>query len=127
MKPKPWNRRLLESTRGRVISLLRRSEHTVNELALALGLTDNAIRGHLASLERDGLVRPKGTRRGAHKPTVTYALTPEAEHLFPRPYGPLLRTLLDVLAERLPAESVDDVARAAGRRLAAQYRASPPG
>src|SRR5437764_1870524 len=100
MKPRAWNRRMLESTRGRIISLLRRDEHTVSELAQALGLSDNAIRGHLASLERDGLVRPIGTRRGAHKPTVTYAPTAEAEDLFPRPYGLLLRTILDVCTER---------------------------
>ena len=33
-------------------------------LADALGLTDNAVRAHLFAVERDGLVRPSGTRRG---------------------------------------------------------------
>jgi predicted ArsR family transcriptional regulator len=127
MNPRAWNRRFLESTRGRIVALLRESERTVNELAGALGLTANAIRNHLASLERDGLVRRQGVRRGAYKPHTTYALTPDAEHLFPRPYEPLLRALLDAMADRLPPEAADETARAAGHRLAANYPPAPPG
>src|SRR5437763_1629507 len=70
--------RFWTSTRGQLLILLRRGIDTVNDLAAAIGLTDNAIRSHLTALERDGLVRPSGTRRGPRKPTVTYALTPEA-------------------------------------------------
>ena len=43
-------RRFLESTRGQVVLLLRRGARTVEELAQALGLTDNAVRSHLAAL-----------------------------------------------------------------------------
>jgi predicted ArsR family transcriptional regulator len=56
--------RFLETTRGRVLAHLRRGPATVEELAQALGLTDNAIRPHLTALERDGLVRQTGVRRG---------------------------------------------------------------
>jgi predicted ArsR family transcriptional regulator len=48
------NQRFFASTRGRIVTLLRRSSHTVEELAQALDLTDNAVRAHLATLERDG-------------------------------------------------------------------------
>src|SRR5438067_2004438 len=92
--------RFWASTRGQILDLLRRGTETVNDLAAALGLTDNAVRAHLTALERDGLVRPSGTRRGPRKPTVTYALSPEAEQLFPKEYGPILRQLLDVLKDR---------------------------
>src|SRR5690349_9974995 len=47
-----WNRRLLASTRGRILSVLRRGGVTVNELADATGLTDNAVRAQLTALER---------------------------------------------------------------------------
>src|SRR3954469_5458853 len=87
------------STRGRMVLLLRSGNRTVNELAEVLGLTDNAIRAHLTALGRDGLVRPSGTRPGPRKPNVTYDLTPEAEHLFPKVYGPVLLRFLDVLKE----------------------------
>src|SRR5438094_6657293 len=119
MKPNAWGRRFLQSTRGRIVTLLWQAERTASELAQALGLTTNAVRTHLAALERDGLVRPQGVRRGAFRPTATYALTPEAEHLLPRPYKPLLRAVLDALTERLPDAAVDQVVRAACRHMAA--------
>src|SRR5918911_2480444 len=59
-----FNKRFMETTRGQIVALLRRGTRTVEELAQALGLTDNAVRGHLATLERDGLARPAGVRRG---------------------------------------------------------------
>jgi predicted ArsR family transcriptional regulator len=111
--------RFFASTRGQVATLLRHGDRTVEELATALGLTDNAVRAHLATLERDGLVRQTGLRRGASKPASTYALTPAAERLFPKAYGTLLRMLLDVLAERLPPSAVDDAVREVGHRVAA--------
>jgi predicted ArsR family transcriptional regulator len=57
MKVTGWRTRILKSTRGRILDLLRAKEQTVNELAAALELTDNAVRAHLLSLERDGLAR----------------------------------------------------------------------
>jgi predicted ArsR family transcriptional regulator len=38
--------RFFESTRGRIVTLLRRTAMTTEELAKALGLTDNAVRAH---------------------------------------------------------------------------------
>jgi predicted ArsR family transcriptional regulator len=111
--------RFFASTRGRVTTLLRHGDRTVEELAQALGLTDNAVRAHLATLERDGLVRQAGLRRGTSKPAYAYALTPAAERLFPKAYGTLLRMLLDVLSERLPPSAVDDAVREVGHRVAA--------
>jgi predicted ArsR family transcriptional regulator len=111
--------RFFASTRGQVTMLLRHGDRTVEELAQALGLTDNAVRAHLATLERDGLVRQSGLRRGTSKPAYAYALTPAAERLFPKAYGTLLRLLLDVLAERLPPSAIDDALRDVGHRVAA--------
>src|SRR3982750_4494447 len=100
MKSTRGDERFWASTRGRIILLLRRGSGIVNELAGALGLTNNAVRTHLTALERDGLVRPSGTRPGPRKPHITYDLTPEAGRLFPRVYQPLLHHLLEVLRER---------------------------
>src|SRR5215211_7979159 len=115
--------RFFASTRGQVTALLRHGDRTVEELATALGLTDNAVRAHLVTLERDGLVRQSGLRRGTSKPAYAYALTPAAERLFPKAYGTLFRLLLDVLAERLPPSAVDDALRDVGHRVAG---AQPP-
>jgi predicted ArsR family transcriptional regulator len=114
-----WDRRFFESTRGQIVTLLRRSGRTVDELAEAVGLTDNGVRGHLATLERDGIVRQRGTvSRGGGKPAYVYELAPEAEGLFPKAYSPVLRRLLDVMAERLGPEETETLLRAVGRRIA---------
>src|SRR5947209_18194623 len=122
MKGTHGDERFWSSTRGRIILLLRRGSRTVNELAEVLGLTNNAVRIHLTALGRDGLVRQSGTRPGPRKPHVIYDLTLEAEHLFPRVYGPILHHLLDVLKERTSPEELDEVLRVVGHRIAAEYR-----
>src|SRR3712207_399437 len=119
------NERFFESTRGQVVTLLRRSDHTVEELAQALGLTDNGVRAHLAVLERDGIVRQRGSVRrssGGGKPAYVYELTQEAEDLFPKAYEPALRRLLDVLSERLGSEESDVLLRTVGQIGRASYR-----
>src|SRR6478672_1043060 len=119
-----WDQRFLTSTRGRIVALLRRASSTVDELARALGLTDNAVRAHIATLERDGLVEQRGIRRGASKPAYAYELTPAAEQLFPKAYEPILGQLLSVLAERLPPAEFEHLLRTIGHRLAAEHIAS---
>lgn len=115
------NTRFFASTRGKIVALLRRAGRTVEELAQALDLTDNAVRAQLAALERDGLVQQQGRRRSSSKPASIYMLTPGAEELFPKAYAPVLRQLLEELTERLPAEEVEAALRSTGRRLAAQW------
>ena len=121
-----WNRRFFSSTRGRIITLLRRSSHTVEELAQALELTHTAVRAHLAALERDGLVQQRSERRGSGKPSSVYDLAPAAEDLFPKSYGQLLDQLLEVLPGRMTTEEVETLLREVGRRMAAQWKI-PPG
>ncbi|HSH39122.1 MAG TPA: ArsR family transcriptional regulator [Chthoniobacterales bacterium] len=119
MKPTtPWSERFLASTRGKLITLLRTGQRTVNDLAEGLGLTDNAVRAHLVSLERDGLVRASGHRPGLRKPHVVYELTPATEHLFPKSYGPLLNQLLTVLEENSSPKEVERLLREVGVRAA---------
>ena len=115
------NPRFFASTRGKMVTLLRRTSRTVEELAQALDLTDNAVRAQLATLERDGLVHQHGKRRSSSKPASVYDLTPAAEELFSKAYDPVLRQLLDELNERMTAEEVEALLRATGRRLVAQW------
>jgi predicted ArsR family transcriptional regulator len=113
--------RFLDSTRGQVVSRLRCADQTVEDLAASLGLTPNAIRLHLQRLEIDGMVTVVRTRRpdGAGKPAQVYGLAPGAEQRFSRAYAPVLGALLDVLAERMDPEAIEEVTREAGRRIAA--------
>lgn len=112
------NARFFASTRGKIVILLRRANRTVEELAQALALTDNAVRAQLATLERDGLIRESGRRPSGSKPASVYTLTPAAEDLFPKAYGLVLNQLLQELNERMATGEVEAVLRATGRRLA---------
>lgn len=114
------DKRFFESTRGQIVTILRSSACTVEELAAKLDLTDNAVRAHLLSLERDGLVRQSGLRRGPRKPHFTYALTPEADALFPKAYDALLNQLIAVLKNRLRPPEIEEVLREVGRAVAAE-------
>src|SRR4051794_13686712 len=96
----PWDQRFFTNKRGQIISLLRQANRTVEELAKALGLTNSGVRTHLAVLERDRIVRQRGTVSSSSggKPAHLYELTPEAEDLFSKAYKPMLRELLAILA-----------------------------
>ena len=121
-----WQRLVGASSRGRVVALLRRGDRSVEELARALGLTDNAVRAQLALLERDGVVRAPGIRRegAVGKPATLYGLGRGTSSLFSTAYAPLLSAVLAELGERLPTRQVDAVLRGAGRRLALEVPAS---
>ena len=111
--------RFFESTRGQIVTILRSSACTVEDLAEKLNLTDNAVRAHLATLERDGLVRQSGLRRGPRKPHFTYVLTDEADKLFPKAYDALLNQLIAVLKNRLSPAEIEGLLREVGRAFAA--------
>lgn len=118
MTPIKLHSDLLESSRSRIIGVLRRGHLTVDEIAAELAVTGNAVRAQLAAMERDGLVRASGLRRGATRPSRTYELTPELEHLLSRAYIPLLTQLVRLFAAREPAAKFDRIMREAGRGVA---------
>ena len=124
MKRTKFDRRFFDSTRGRLVTLLRGTTKTVNELAEELELTDNAVRAHLLSLERDGLIKQSGIQRGTRKPHFAYQLTEEAEQLFPKAYDALLNQLIAVLKGRLTPAALEEVLREVGRSLARAQAAS---
>lgn len=118
-----WNESFSRTTRGRILGLLRRGARTVDELATELELTANAVRAQLATLERDGLVRPRGLRRsGAGKPPQVYALAAEAERMFfSSACAPFLEQFLGAASARLEAGELTALMRSVGRGLAAAH------
>jgi predicted ArsR family transcriptional regulator len=121
MKNIGWRERLFKSTRGKILDLLHARECTVNELAEELHLTDNAVRAHLASLERDRLVAQSGFRPGIRKPHTTYALGAEAEQLFPKAYGRLVSLLMSIFSRQVEPRNLRAGMRAAGRKVAQEH------
>ncbi|MBA4182558.1 MAG: ArsR family transcriptional regulator [Acidobacteria bacterium] len=124
MKGTKFGRNFFNSTRGRILDLLRVGVGTVDELSRGLELTDNAVRAHLATLERDGLVEQRGLQRGLRKPHFAYRLTDEAERLFPKAYHTLLNQLLVVLKLRLKPKELQSILREVASALAAGQNTS---
>jgi DeoR family transcriptional regulator, suf operon transcriptional repressor len=120
MAPLRLHNQFFETTRGRVVGILRRGAATVDEVAKAMGVTENAVRVQLAAMERDGLVRRGTQRRGVTRPANVYELTPQVEQLLSQAYIPMLRELMRLFATRLPASEFTAVLREAGHDLGVQ-------
>lgn len=123
-----WKRHFGETTRGRIVALLRRGARSVEDLAAELGLTDNAVRAQLATLQRDGVVAAVGVRREGTvgKPATEYGIAPGAGTIFSSAYAPVLRALLDVLEERHSRQELVSLMRSVGRRIAPDTAAKGP-
>lgn len=114
-----WVERLTGETTAKLLHLLRRSRQTITALADALHLTDNAVRTHIAALERDGIVEHVGSQRDTGgKPARVYGLTGEGEELFPKAYALVLTELVDEIARVDGLERATALLQAVGRRAA---------
>ena len=109
---------LLDSSRGRIVTLLQRGGLTVDDIASQLGLTANAVRAQMTAMERDGVVRRVGRRPGTTRPSHVFELTPEVEQLLSEAYVPFLTQLVRLFANALPSQQVDRLMRDVGRGLA---------
>ena len=72
---------------------------TVDELGQGLGVTRTAIRQHLASLMRDGLVPPGETRASGGRPKQLFLLTEKGREAFPRHYSWFAQLLIEAMAQ----------------------------
>lgn len=118
--PELLRRQLLDTTRGRIVTLLRGAGLTADDIASKLGLTRSAIRVQMTAMERDGVVQRVGKRPGPTRPSYIFALTPEVDQLLSKAYIPLLTHLVAVFAEALPARQVETLLRLTGTRLAGE-------
>lgn len=115
-----WVEMLTGETQARLLSLLRRSHQTINGLASALGLTDNAVRLHISTLERDGLVTDVGLdRETGGKPARRYGLTRTGEELFPKAYALVLNGVIEEIVRSEGRARATAVLEAVGRRVGA--------
>jgi predicted ArsR family transcriptional regulator len=119
----PTNRQSSDdTTRGRLRSLLREGIWTVDDLAARLDLTDNAVRFHLATLEREGSVARTGVQRhsGAGQPATLYSLTAAADEAFSRAYAPVLAAVVEELHVTMSGTQLTAFLERVGERLAAE-------
>ena len=119
-------KQLLDTSRGRIVTLLQRGALTVDDVASKVRLTPNAVRAQITAMERDGVVRRVGRRPGTTRPSQLFELTPEVEQLLSQAYIPLLMHLVGVFADGLPARQVDTLLRQAGKSLANELALGRP-
>ena len=125
--PNHWFRRLLAGSRGRIVDELRRGPATINELGERLGLSANALRSHLASLERDHLVLAEPVQTATvGKPPLRYRLTEQVGSLTPKAYDAVLDVLLTVARERVGPQRYGQILRDAAQRIAGERQAEGP-
>ncbi|MGH9949295.1 MAG: helix-turn-helix transcriptional regulator, partial [Pyrinomonadaceae bacterium] len=118
MKATKFGKNFFDSTRGQVLKLLRRGVNTVDDLSSQLNVTDNAVRAHLTTLERDGLVERSGMQPGFRKPHVNYEITAEAEQLFPKAYSAFFNQFLEILKQRVEPKEFETILVEVARSLA---------
>lgn len=120
----------MQATRQKILELLReRGQATVEELAVAVGLTQMAVRHHLNVLYGEKLVTTSSVRRKSEpgRPQQLYALTEAANGLFPGDYYQLLEYLLAEVKAALDPTSLDDVLRRVAKRMMADASVPRPG
>jgi predicted ArsR family transcriptional regulator len=107
-----------------VLQLLRRKQAASAEtIAAELDITANAVRQHLANLERDGLVRRESIRRKRGRPSLLFSLTDRADVYFPKRYGQLATMVLTELQDMEGPGVLDEVFR----RIALRHAAAAAG
>jgi predicted ArsR family transcriptional regulator len=113
-----WFRRLLAGTRGRIVAELRRGPATINELTTRLSMSPNAVRSHLAALERDDLVTlERGPPQGVGKPAHRYQLSADVHSLTPKAYDTMLDVVLTAARDSAGASGYADILHNAAARL----------
>jgi DeoR family transcriptional regulator, suf operon transcriptional repressor len=94
-----------------LLVLKKRQPLTAGELATQFGVTPNAMRRHLETLEAGGVVSHSREVRGVGGPVHAFQLTESGEALFPRSYGNILLETLDAMAVEHGRASVPEFFR----------------
>ncbi len=107
------------STRKVVLTLLKtEGSLSVSDLSRQLGITEMAVRRHVNTLERDGLIEAKLVRQPLGRPAQLYSLTRSADDHFPKRYH---RLALELLSELMEEEGEERVGRLFERRKETMY------
>jgi predicted ArsR family transcriptional regulator len=86
-------------SRSRLMRHLLRNKRgaSIDEMADAVRVTRTAVRQHLASLMRDGLVAAGETRPTGGRPERLYVLSPRGREEFPRRYSWFAQLLIEAI------------------------------
>lgn len=110
------------STKDRILTLLKKENLlTVSELSSLLGITEMAVRKHLTTIERDGLLEINEVRQPMGRPLQVYSLSAKAQEAFPNNYGNLTVDFLHDLKELHGEDTIDYLFEKRSERLKNSY------
>jgi predicted ArsR family transcriptional regulator len=91
---------------------------TVENFSGSLGITRNAVRQHLATLETHAMVAKSVTRPSGGRPEQLYVLTDKGSSFFPRQYSWFAQLLIETVAQEVGEEHLGDRLAAMGEKVA---------
>lgn len=116
------------STRNHILYMLKtQGPLNVAELTKQTDITNMAVRRHLNTLEKDGLIESQTVRQSMGRPTAVYRLSETAEELFPKKYHVLMSDLLSELVQEAGEEMVDLLFQRRKQTLRKKYEAGIEG
>ncbi|MCM3040409.1 transcriptional regulator [Paenibacillus motobuensis] len=116
------------STRERILHMMKTAGPlSAKEVTNELQITEMAVRRHLGSMERDGLIESKMIRQTMGRPTAVYGLTETAEGMFPKSYHNLTLDLLNALAEETGEDMVNQLFERRKEKLTGRYESEMQG
>ena len=112
----------MTSTRDQILNLLKRNNQlTVSVIAQELNITEMAVRRHLNTLERDGIVETTLHRQAMGRPTNIYHLSNLGQEMFPRNYDEFTINILQDIEELVGDDKVRELFEKRRDRLKERY------
>ena len=110
------------STKDKILHLLKKDVSlSVNELTDCLEITHMAVRKHLNSLEKDGMITSQEVKQPMGRPLQTYLLTEKGESLFPKNYEGITIEFLHDMKEMFGDDVVNALFEKREQRLTNEY------
>lgn len=89
------------STRSQLLKMLKtEGSCSTSEMAKAMSITEMAVRRHLQTMEREGLIQSVLVRQPMGRPSYRYSLTALADERFPKNYPQLTLDLFRELEQQ---------------------------
>ncbi len=100
----------MKSTREKILmSLLKKPQSTVSDLAEAVKINNISVRHHLSNLQADNLITAEEERHGVGRPRLVYSLTEDGMEKFPTRYWRLANRILGQVRNSLTPQQLKDL------------------
>ncbi len=98
--------------------LKNREGLSIDEIAMALNISRNAIQQHLPSLEKERYIQTGDLKKTAGRPVRTFILTEQGLNFFPKQYGWFSELILSDLKQEMGSEGLKIYLQKLGKSLA---------